>query len=81
MPAEYLEITNSAIRLSNGRIALSFGNAISALGHLGRIEEAQAQIDRLEKLLPNFIFDTFRQAVHYTNADDLARIIHGHCTI
>ncbi len=50
-------MAKSAIRLSNGRIALSFGNVISALGHLGRIEEAQAQIDRLKKLLPNFTFD------------------------
>jgi TolB-like protein/Tfp pilus assembly protein PilF len=74
---EAAEMAKSAIRLSNGRIALAFGNAISALGHLGRIEEAQALIERLKELHPNFGFDTFRQAVHYTNPDDQEHHLDG----
>ena len=44
---------------------------IVALAHLGRIEEARSQVERMISTHPEITIGSFRKAAHYVSHDDM----------
>ena len=67
----------NALRLSNGLNWMMFTHVIVALAHLGRIDEAAAQVARMQALHPEVTVDSVQKAIHYVHSNVLAHYTDG----